>query len=119
MQLSHNNSKRIVTLNMPPTTIRNSPSTADYTPLAEWQAQTPETFHGGKPVLYYHATGAKALVPKSQSAHLPFFPADASTTATEPEANVIEGSEEQVEQGVDLFVNSEYGSHLPTYHYGN
>lgn len=92
---------------MPPTTIRNSPSTADYTPLAEWQAQTPETFHGGKPVLYYHATGAKALVPKSQSAHLPFFPADASTTATEPEANVIEGSEEQVEQGVDLFVNSE------------
>jgi nucleotide-sensitive chloride channel 1A len=92
---------------MPPTTIRTAPSTADFTPLAEWQSQTPETFHGGKPVLYYHATGAKALVPKSQIGKLPFFPEDASATASEPEASVIEGSEEQVEQTVDLFVNSE------------
>jgi nucleotide-sensitive chloride channel 1A len=94
---------------MPPTTIRTSPSTADYIPLAEWQSQTPETFHGGKPVLYYHATGAKAWIPKSQRGSLPFFPEEASTDAPGPEASVLEdGSEDQVEQIVDLFVNSEY-----------
>lgn len=102
---------------MPPTTIRSSPSTADFVPLAEWQAQTPETFHGGKPVLYYHATGAKAYVPKSQSKSLPFFPSNASITASDPESSVLEnGSEEQVAQTVDLFVNSEYVLFSPNIH---
>jgi nucleotide-sensitive chloride channel 1A len=80
----------------------------DFTPLSEYQSQTPETFHGGKAVLHYHATGVKAWIPKSQQGSLPFFPADAGSAPTGPEAAELNGdAEEQVEQLVDLFVNSE------------
>ncbi|KAK0652343.1 regulator of volume decrease after cellular swelling-domain-containing protein [Cercophora newfieldiana] len=89
-------------------TIRSAPSVGDYTPLAEHQQQTPETFFGGKPVLYYHAVGAKAWVPSSQRGRLPIFPADASSTPTAPENVALNGSSEEiVEQKVDLFINSE------------
>jgi nucleotide-sensitive chloride channel 1A len=89
-------------------TIRTPPSLGDYTPLAEYQEQTPETFSGGKPVLYYHATGARAWVPGSQRGSLPIFPADALSAPTAPENVALNGfSEEMVEQKVDLFVNSE------------
>ena len=93
---------------MPPTTIRSSPSVADYIQLSEYQSQTPETFDGGKPVLHYHTAGAKAWIPKSQRGHLPFFTADVDSAPTGPEANAANGaSEDQVEQLVDLFVSSE------------
>ena len=96
---------------MMPTTIRSPPSVADYTPLSEYQSQTPETFHGGKPVLHYHAIGAKAWIPKSQRGNLPFFPADLASEPTGPESSVLNGaSEDLVEQAVELFVTSEYGS---------
>jgi chloride channel, nucleotide-sensitive, 1A len=82
---------------------------SDYVPLAEHQEKTPETFHGGKPVLHYHATGAKAWVPASQRGSLPIFPADLSSEPTAPENSTLSGSsEEMVEQKVDVFVNTEY-----------
>jgi nucleotide-sensitive chloride channel 1A len=93
---------------MLPATIRSPPSLENYTPLSEHQSQTPETFYGGKPVLYYHATGAKAWIPTSQRGSLPFFPADLGSDPSGPEGGVLNGTpEELVEQIVDLFVNSE------------
>lgn len=93
---------------LPPTTIRSPPSLDDYIPLAEHQSRTPSTFYGGKPVLHYHTTGAKAVLPASQrGSGLPFFPADSSTQAA-PNGGSEAREEELVEQTVDLFVNSEY-----------
>ncbi|KAL1841047.1 hypothetical protein VTK73DRAFT_3599 [Phialemonium thermophilum] len=93
---------------MIPTTIRSPPSLADYTPLADYQAQTPETFHGGPPVIYYHATGAKAWLPKSERGSLPFFSEDFTSEPTGPEGGALNGlAEEHVERVVDLYVSSE------------
>ena len=94
---------------MLPTTIRSPPSTGDFIPLAEYQSQTPETFYSPKAVLHYHATGAKAWIPASQRAKLPFFPPDLASPPTAPEASTLNGAvEENVEQKLDLFVNSQY-----------
>lgn len=86
---------------MLPTTIHASPALGDFTPLSEYQSTTPETFHGGKPVLHYHATGAKAWIPKDQQSALPLFPADSP---------VSEGDSGEIvsQDDVELFVNSEY-----------
>lgn len=87
---------------MPPTTIRTPPSVGDYTPLDEFQTQTPESFVGGKPVLHLHVADAKATVPKSQTGLLAVFPADAPSSEANGE------TEEVVTRQVDVFVNSEY-----------
>ncbi|KAK0635830.1 regulator of volume decrease after cellular swelling-domain-containing protein [Bombardia bombarda] len=93
---------------MEPTTIRSPPSLGDFTSLAEHLTQTPSTFYGGKPVLHYHATGAKAWIPKSQLGSLPFFPADLESEVTAPEGAALNGtSEESVEQKVDIYVSSQ------------
>ncbi|KAH6626546.1 regulator of volume decrease after cellular swelling-domain-containing protein [Chaetomium sp. MPI-SDFR-AT-0129] len=89
-------------------TVRSPFVLGDYTPLSEHQEQTPDSFYDGKPVLHYHATGAKAWIPKSQRGKLPFFPADLSSAPTAPESAALSGqTEESVEQVVDLFVNSQ------------
>lgn len=93
---------------MLPITIRTPPVVADFTPLAEYQSQTPETFVGGKPVLHCHMVGAKAWLPKSQCGSLPVFPAYSAKPPSGPESESINGeAEELVEQTVDIFVNSE------------
>ena len=90
---------------MPPTTLRSPPSVGDYTPLEDFQTQTPETFVGGKPVLHHHISGAKASIPKSQAGSLAVFPADAAASREASDAN---GEvEEVIEREVDVFVNSE------------
>lgn len=96
---------------MLPTTIHASPSLSDFVPLSEYESTTPESFHGGKPVLHYHATDAKIWLPKDQQAKLPLFPTDAP---------VFEGdSGELVSQNeIALFIDSEYGrpmSSLPSW----
>jgi hypothetical protein len=96
-------------------TVRSPFALSDYILLSEHEEQTPESFYDGKPVLYYHATGAKAWIPKSQRGKLPFFPADLSSAPTAPENSALSGqSEECVEQQVDLFVHSRYEPLLPT-----
>ncbi|KAG7289171.1 hypothetical protein NEMBOFW57_005534 [Staphylotrichum longicolle] len=88
-------------------TVRSPFAPSDYTPLAEHQEQTPDSFYDAKPVLHYHATGAKAWIPKSQRGKLPFFPADLASAPTAPESSALnDQTEETVEQTVDLFVNS-------------
>lgn len=94
---------------MLPTTIRSPPAAADFTPIEEYEAQTPETFFGGKPVLHHRLDGVKAWIPASQKgSSLALFPADLSTAATAPEgATLREQTEELFEQVVSVFVNSE------------
>ncbi|KAL9471195.1 hypothetical protein ACSS6W_009136 [Trichoderma asperelloides] len=90
---------------MLPTTIRSPPAAADYTPLAEYQSQTPESFTDGKPILHYHLAGAKATIPRSQCGSLAIFPQD--TAAAPNNANDGEAAEELAEQTVDVFATSE------------
>ena len=75
-----------------PTTIRSPPAVAGYTPLAEYQQETPASFVGGRPVLHFHADGAKAYVPASQREQLPFFPADGPQAAEDAD----DGAEEKM-----------------------
>jgi chloride channel, nucleotide-sensitive, 1A len=90
---------------MLPTTIRTPPSLGEYTALSEHQEQTPETFFGGKPILHYHLTGAKAWIPKSQCGSLAVFPADSGASTSEGTTET--DSEELIEQELEIFVNSE------------
>lgn len=88
---------------MLPTTIRSSPSVGDFIPLSEYQSTTPESFHDGKPVLHYHATGAKSWLPKDQQPRVPIFPTDAP--AFEGDSGEMLSQDE-----IELFINSEYGT---------
>jgi nucleotide-sensitive chloride channel 1A len=89
---------------MLPTTIRSPPSTDDYTPLSEYQSQTPESFVGGKPVLHFQLAGAKVTIPKSQCGTLAIFPFDAHAA----EGGDVNGTDEEtISRTVDVFVNSE------------
>lgn len=92
-----------LTLTMLPTTIHASLSAGDFVTLSEYQSTTPASFHGGKPVLHYHAKGAKAWLPKDQleQSKIPIFPTDAP---------VFEGDAgEMISQDeIELFINSEY-----------
>lgn len=90
---------------MLPTTIRSPPAAADYTPLAEYQSQTPESFTDGKPILHYHLVGAKATIPRSQCGSLAIFPQDTATASNN--ANDGGAAEALAEQTVDVFATSE------------
>jgi len=83
---------------MPPTTIHEAPSLDSFTPLAEHQAQTPSTFFNAKPILHFHATAVRVLVPRSQLSQLPIFASIESTTTED-------GSSVEI---VEAFVTSEY-----------
>lgn len=86
---------------MLPTTIHAPPPADGFVPLSEYQSTTPESFHDGKPVLHYHAKGAKAWLPKDQQPRVPVFPADAPAFDGD--------SGEMVSQDdIELFINSEY-----------
>lgn len=84
---------------MPPTTISSAPPLDSFTPLADHQSQTPSSFYGAKPVLHYHAVGARALSPGDQISRLPFFmgQVDGEAASGDGEAAVV-----------DAFISSEY-----------
>ncbi|KAL9085596.1 MAG: hypothetical protein Q9165_007496 [Trypethelium subeluteriae] len=44
--------------------IQSAPALENFTPLAEHQEQTPDTFFGGKPILHFHSTNAQLLIEK-------------------------------------------------------
>lgn len=91
---------------MPTTTIRTPPSAADFTALPEYQAQTPDTFFDGKPVLHSRVAGARCWVPRAQRGSLPVFPSDCAAAPSGPEGAVASSAEELVEQRLDVWVNS-------------
>lgn len=99
---------------MLPTVIKTCPSAEnDFEPLSEYQAQTPETFFEGKPVLYFHDENVKAWCPVEQHARLFFFSgdrnADESMHPNPPESYALEnegGKHIREEQRVEVFVTS-------------
>ncbi|KAI1215138.1 regulator of volume decrease after cellular swelling-domain-containing protein [Annulohypoxylon truncatum] len=99
---------------LPPTVIRTCPSLDDdFQPLSEYQAQTPETFFDGKPILYYHDENVKAWVSAEQHDLLYIFskpPDDANTplSPSPPESYALEnnGGQHLREEKVEVFVAS-------------
>ncbi|KAI1462397.1 regulator of volume decrease after cellular swelling-domain-containing protein [Annulohypoxylon moriforme] len=99
---------------LPPTVIRTCPSADnDFQPLSEYQAQTPETFFDGKPILYYHDENVKAWVSAEQHERLYIFskPSDDASTPpspSPPESYALEnnGGQHLREEKVEAFVAS-------------
>ncbi|KAI1391393.1 regulator of volume decrease after cellular swelling-domain-containing protein [Hypoxylon trugodes] len=99
---------------LPPTVIRTCPSADnDFQPLSEYQAQTPDTFFDGKPVLYYHDENVKAWVSAEQYERLYFFTkasgdGSASLNPTPPECYALENNwgKHLHEEKVEVFVAS-------------
>ncbi|KAI1482969.1 hypothetical protein K445DRAFT_26445 [Daldinia sp. EC12] len=99
---------------LPPTVIRTCPSADnDFQPLSEYQAQTPDTFFDGKPVLYYHDENVKAWVSKEQYEALYIFSKgseDGSTplNPSPPESYALENNwgKHLFEEKVEVFVAS-------------
>lgn len=110
---------------MLPAVINSCPSAEnDFLPLSEYQAQTPETFFEGKPVLYFHDENIKAWVSHEQYEQLFFFSkATADNSApihpTPPESHALgtEDKHTREERNVEVFVSSRYI--LAEGHYGN
>jgi chloride channel, nucleotide-sensitive, 1A len=104
-----------LTLAMLPTVIRSCPSAeTDFEPLSEYQSQTPETFFGGKPVLYYHDEHVKAWCSVEHQARLEFFAEKGSAADLKspslPESAALgnDGGQHLVEANkVRVFVTSE------------
>ena len=105
---------------MLPTVIKSCPSADnDFEPLSEYQAQTPDTFFDGKPILYYHDTKVKAWVSNEQYKQLYFFSGSENDPRhpTPPESFALAnegGKHFREEDGVEVFVASKYGAHLFT-----
>lgn len=99
---------------MLPTVVKTCPSAEnDFNPLNEYQAQTPETFFGGKPVLCYHDAQIKAWVSSEQFKSLHFFSDGSDEDAlspSPPESHALEndGGNHLREEKVEAFVASKY-----------
>ncbi|KAI8960130.1 regulator of volume decrease after cellular swelling-domain-containing protein [Daldinia sp. FL1419] len=99
---------------LPPTVIRTCPSADnDFQPLSEYQAQTPDTFFDGKPILYYHDENVKAWVSKEQCETLYIFSKASEDGLTPlnpspPESHALEndGGKHLFEEKVEVFVAS-------------
>jgi nucleotide-sensitive chloride channel 1A len=94
---------------MPPTALREAPALESFTPLAEHQSQTPTSFYSAKPVLHYHAVGARAIASRDQISKLPIF---ASTTESQAQpttdaAEPVSPERAVTVEVVDAFINSE------------
>ncbi|XXH00496.1 hypothetical protein Hte_006842 [Hypoxylon texense] len=99
---------------LPPTVIRSCPSADnDFQPLSEYQAQTPDTFFDGKPVLYYHDENVKAWVSTEQHESLFFFSKETESNSSTlspsaPECYALENNygKHLREERVEVFVAS-------------
>ncbi|KAI0122923.1 regulator of volume decrease after cellular swelling-domain-containing protein [Xylariales sp. AK1849] len=99
---------------MLPTVIKSCPSADnDFEPISEYQAQTPETFFEGKPVLYFHDENIKAWCSTEQHDRLHFFSGDRSPDQlmqpNPPECYALEndwGKHIREEERVEVFVAS-------------
>jgi nucleotide-sensitive chloride channel 1A len=84
-----------------------SPKEDDFTPLQEHQQQTPDTFFGGKPVLYARYSNLTLSIPTSK---LQKDPAIAKFTAITSEHAA---EEESLIEDVEVWVSSGYAHSTP------
>lgn len=97
--------------NMALEVIRSAPQLDAFTPLSEHQSQTPGTFFGGRPILYFHTSNASLSIDAHQLESSPAFSAlnagsDASAGAVNGNGN-SNGDSKITITAVDVFVTSE------------
>ncbi|KAI2609232.1 regulator of volume decrease after cellular swelling-domain-containing protein [Hypoxylon sp. NC1633] len=100
---------------LPSTIIRTCPSADnDFQPLSEYEAQTPDTFYGAKPVLHYHDEHIKAWASADQHESLYFFSkgpegSSAPINPSIPECYALDDNirTNLVEEKVEVFVASD------------
>jgi len=91
--------------------IRTAPELSSFTSLAEHQAQTPDTFYGGNPVLYYHCANAELSIDSQQLEASAAFSAlradsDATSGAANGSTNGSDTSHQSTIPGLDIYVTS-------------
>ncbi|EEA23936.1 hypothetical protein TMatcc_007006 [Talaromyces marneffei ATCC 18224] len=91
--------------------LRNPPSANSFTPVAEHQSRTPQSFYGGPPVLHYHSSRCKVVILESD---LSASPALNTLRGGAVVANGSSGASRESQEGkeividgVDVFVTSD------------
>ena len=87
-----------------------APVLSSFTPLAEHQSHTPESFYSGPPVLYHRAAGTRIIVVKAdldRSPALTKLLGDAQTNGSLANGQTGGDDEVTVVENVDVWVNSE------------
>lgn len=90
--------------------LQTPPSASSFTPLAEHQSRTPQSFYDGAPVLYHHSSRCKVVVMESDLAASPALNALRGGTNGSTDAETADESTEGKEiviENVDVFVASE------------
>ena len=94
--------------------IHEAPTAASFVPLSTHQAQTPESFFTGPPVLYHHSPSAKLSIQSSELSLAPtlirlFHDASSHTNGA---ATAVNGEAETEDreisiEGIDVWITSE------------
>lgn len=91
--------------------LQNPPSASSFTPLAEHQSRTPQSFYGGPPVLHYHSSRCKVVILESDLIASPALSTlrggAAVANGSSEAAHETQEGKEIVIDGVDVFVTSE------------
>ena len=74
-------------------TSRDLPRLSDFTPLSEFQSQTPTSFHSGPPVLYHHTPRATLKFSPLEATSSTAFSSFTNTQSSAPETHApIDGT---------------------------
>ena len=88
--------------------LHEPPQESSFTPLPEHQAQTPQSFYSGPPVLYHRSQHARLLVSKTDAQSNPAISKLLdSTTASHPADDDGEADAQFNISDVDVWVTSE------------
>lgn len=78
----------------------------DFTDIAEYLGQTPESFYSAKPILYYSCFSASLVISLADLAVAPLLSSYADTSI--PDGSTAEGdSSREITIAVDIWVTSE------------
>lgn len=87
--------------------LQNPPLASSFTPLAEHQSRTPQSFYDGPPVLHYHSSRCKVVILESDISASPALNTlRGGVTVANGSSEGQEGKEIVID-GVDVFVTSE------------
>lgn len=107
-----NNPKDPTTTTCTMEALQTAPETSTFVPLAEYQSQTPSSFHSGPPVLHYHSQRCKVVILERDLIATPALNALRGSQSSTNGATDAQGSEdgegnEVAIDGVETWVTSE------------
>ncbi|MCJ1369794.1 hypothetical protein MMC20_001006 [Loxospora ochrophaea] len=97
--------------------LHEMPVIESFTPLSQHQAQTPESFFSGPPVLYYHSPAATLVVSRLELQSTEVFSGLVDTSGNSHSAGIngrgangdeTENQQDAVISGIDIWVTSKY-----------